>query len=230
MTEARSHPVRTPARGLFLTFEGLDGCGKTTQMGLLVSRLRREGYGVEETVEPGGTAIGQQIRRILLDAANQEISPLTELLLYFASRAQNIEERIRPAIEAGRIVVSDRYTDSTMVYQGFGRELGERVVADLHRIACRGLNPDLTIYLDMDLETGLARARARNDSLEGQRAIETRMDEQAEEFYRRVRKGYETLAAREPQRFRVIDAGRQVDAIAADVWMAVRQALRGRGV
>ena len=228
MTERAPRAGEAPARGWFITFEGIDGCGKTTQMRRLARRLREEGYQVEETIEPGGTRIGKQIRRILLDTANQEISPATELLLYFASRAQNVSQRIRPALAAGKIVLSDRYTDSTMVYQGFARGLGEEVVAALERIACRGLKPDLTIYLDIDLETGLARARVRNDSREGREAAETRMDEQSREFYQRVREGYRRLAGREPGRFRVIDGRRDADAVAADVWAAVEEWLGGR--
>lgn len=212
-------PART---GLFLTFEGIDGCGKTTQMRLLIGRLRDEGVQVVETVEPGGTAIGAQIRRVLLDSKNREISPTTELLLYFASRAQNVEEVIRPAIRAGQVVVSDRYTDSTMVYQGVARGLGEKVVSDLHRIACGGLDPDLTIYIDIDLANSLNRARSRNETLTGAEAVETRMDEQSTEFYRCVRQGYGQLAREHPRRFRVIDGNRDIDAIAADIWDVVK--------
>ena len=213
------------APGLFLTFEGIDGSGKTTQIRLLSNRLRAEGHDVLETVEPGGTAIGQQIRRVLLDARNHEITPQVELLLYFASRAQNVEQIIRPALSGGKIVVCDRYTDSTMVYQGIARGLGEQVVADLHRIACGGLDPDLTLYLDIDLETSLERARARNRELTGDQAVETRMDEQSTDFYRRVREGYASLARREAHRFVVIDGNRSVEAIAADVWQAVKSRL-----
>ena len=166
-----------PRRGWFLTFEGIDGCGKTTQMRMLAARLRETGRDVEETVEPGGTEVGRQIRRVLLDARNQEISATTELLLYFASRAQNVDQRIRPALAQGKAVLSDRYTDSTMVYQGFARGLGEQIVRDLHRVACGGLDPDVTIYIDIDLETSLARARARNREVSGEDAVETRMDE-----------------------------------------------------
>lgn len=216
MTEGR--------RGLFVTFEGIDGCGKSTQMKLLVERLGAEGLPVTETIEPGGTEIGQQIRRVLLDARNQQITATTELLLYFASRAQNVEERILPALERGEIVVSDRYTDSTLVYQGVARGLGESVVSDLHRIACHGLDPDLTIVLDIDLETSLARARVRNRGLDGADAGQTRMDEQSNEFYRRVREGYRRLAEREPERVRVIDGNREVAAVAADVWAALEAA------
>ena len=211
----------TERRGRFLTFEGVDGSGKSTQMRLLVARLRAGGREIEETVEPGGTAIGRQIRRVLLHAANQEIAPVTELLLYFASRAQNVEERIRPALEQGKIVVSDRYTDSTLVYQGLARGLGEEVVRKLHEIACRGLQPDLTICIDIDPGAGLARARSRNSERRGDEARETRMDEQSMDFYRRVREGYRDLARREPGRYRMIDGARPVEEVAADVWHAV---------
>jgi len=212
-------------RGLFLTFEGIDGSGKTTQLRRLGRRLRQEGFEVLETVEPGGTPIGDQIRRVLLDAANQELCPTVELLLYFAARAQNVEECILPAIEGGKIVLSDRFTDSTTVYQGFARGLGEQVVTDLERIACRGLRPDLTLCIDIDLETSLARARARNLEFEGEQALQTRMDEQSVEFYRRVHEGYKLLAAREPERFRLIDGRHDLDTIEAEIWRAVQPLL-----
>ena len=208
-------------RGLFITIEGVDGCGKTTQLERLAARLRERGYDVVTTVEPGGTRIGEQIRRILLDAGNQEIVPVTELLLYFASRAQNVAEKIRPALDAGKIVVSDRYTDSTLVYQGIARGLGEEVVRRLHRIACGGLDPDLTLYLDIDPEAGLARARSRNRDAKGVAAGQTRMDEQSAEFYRRVREGYRELARREPRRVRLIDASRSIEEVEREVWAVV---------
>lgn len=208
MTEAK--------RGLFITFEGMDGCGKTTQMRLLAQRLRAEGYQVLETAEPGGTPIGVQIRRILLDSANQELCPTAELLLYFACRAQNVEEWIVPALRQGAVVLSDRFTDSTLVYQGAARGLGEETVRALDRIACHGLVPDLTVLVDIDLETSLARARNRELS-----KSETRMDEQALEFHRRAREAYCRLAEQEPQRFRVIDGRPEVATVAGRVWEAV---------
>jgi dTMP kinase len=183
----------------------------------LAARLREAGRTVLETVEPGGTRVGEQIRRILLDAANQDLRPVPELLLYFASRAQNVEERILPGLEAGVVVLSDRFTDSSAVYQGCGRGLGMENVAALERIACRGLKPDLTVLLDIDLETSLARARARN-SLEGH--DQTRMDEQSVEFYRKVNEAYHSLARREP-RYRVVDARADMDSVAADIWRIV---------
>jgi dTMP kinase len=215
----------TEARGLFITFEGLDGSGKTTQMRLLAGRLERAGRRVLVTVEPGGTPIGAKIRSILLDQSGAGLTPAAELLLYFASRAQNVEEVILPALRRGEIVLSDRFTDSTLVYQGFGRGLGEEAVRAVERVVCRGLKPDLTIYLEIDLETSLERARARNRSA---RARQTRMDEQSAEFYRRVCDGYRILLEREPERFRVVDGRRPPESVAEDVWRAVAPLVRAR--
>ena len=209
----------TERRGFFLNFEGLDGCGKTTQARLAAGRLRKAGYEVLESVEPGGTPIGQQVRRILLDAANTELAPRAELLLYFACRAQNVEQWIRPALERGVIVITDRFTDSTMAYQGYGRGLGREVVLALDRIACQGVAPDLTILVDIDLETSLERARARNLAQGGNR--ETRMDEQTVEFYRRVRAGYQEMVRLEPHRFVVVDGRGGIETVANAVWQAI---------
>jgi len=201
-------------RGLFINFEGMDGCGKTTQMKRLAARLRESGREVVETVEPGGTRIGNQIRAILLDPGNQEMFPTAEMLLYFAARAQNVDEIIVPALKQGKIVLSDRFTDSTMAYQGLGRGLGEDVVNSLDAVACRGLKPDLTILVDIDLETSLDRARARNR----EKSNADRMDEQSAEFHDRVRASYLKMAAREPRRFRVIDGRADVDTVAEAIW------------
>ena len=203
------------AQGLFLTFEGMDGSGKTTQMRRLVERLRARGRTVLETVEPGGTPIGSKIRRILLDSANQELRPTAELLLYFASRAQNVDELILPALSRGDIVIADRFTDSSLVYQGYGRGLGPDNVLALDRIACRGLKPDLTILVDIDPDTSLARAHVRNAATDGS---ETRMEEQSADFYRCVYTAYHALAEREPGRVKVVDGRASIDSIAGEIW------------
>lgn len=208
-------------QGCFLTFEGMDGCGKTTQLRLLAQFLREQGREVTETVEPGGTEIGRQIRRILLDPSNGAIRPRTELLLYFASRAQNVAETIRPALDAGHVVLCDRFTDSTLVYQGCGRGLDSAVVRDLDRIACQGLRPAATILIDIDLETSLSRARRRN---ERQGQAESRIDDESAAFHEDVRKGYLALAAAEPGRFIVIDGRASIGEVAG----SIREALRGR--
>jgi dTMP kinase len=205
-------------RGLFLTFEGMDGSGKTTQMHRLANRLRALGRTVLETVEPGGPPVAQKIRRILLDAANQELSPTAEVLLYFASRAQNVDEWILPALARGEIVLSDRFTDSSLVYQGAGRGLGADAVLALDRIACRGLKPDLTILVDFDAEASLARARARNIA---EPHPETRMDDQSIEFHLKVHAAYHALAAAEPERVKVVDGRQPIDAIEHDIWQIV---------
>jgi dTMP kinase len=171
-----------------------------------------------ETQEPGGTAIGIQIRHVLLDAKNRELCPTAELLLMFASRAQNVDQSILPALSAGRTVLSDRFTDSTLVYQGVGRGLGADVVYELDRIACRGLVPDLTLLIDIDAETGLARAHSRNVRTEDS---ETRMEEQEMGFHRKVRDAYRQLAADEHQRIRLIDGSQTREAVAIEVWQAV---------
>ena len=197
------------ARGRFITFEGPEGSGKSTQLRMLAERLRKAGGDVLETQEPGGTPIGIQIRQVLLDAKNRELCPTAELLLMFASRAQNVDQLILPALSAGRTVLSDRFTDSTLVYQGVGRGLGSDVVYELDRIACRGLVPDLTLLIDIDAETGLARAR------------QTRMEEQGVGFHRSVREAYRQLAADESKRVKLIDGSRTREQVAEQVWQEV---------
>ena len=208
-----------PVRGKFITFEGIDGSGKSTQMALLAARLRTEGRDVFETVEPGGTAVGQQIRRILLDSANQDLRPTAELLLYFASRAQNVEQCILPALQAGKIVLCDRFTDSTLAYQGYARGIGADTVLALDRIACQGLTPDLTLLIDVDVETGLDRMRQRN--VIGT-TNETRIDDESQEFHRKVRDAYLGIARQHADRFRVIDGLGEPEEVAVRVWENVR--------
>lgn len=210
-------------QGHFIAFEGPDGSGKSTQLRLLAERLRSHGYDVLESAEPGGTPIGVQIRRILLDSANQELSPTAELLLMFAARAQNVEQWILPALEESKIVLSDRFTDSTLAYQGAARGLGRDVVMQIDRIACRGLVPDLTLCIDIDTEAGLTRAHHRNRTRGGN--DESRLDQQAIEFHHKVRAAYYELAKTEPQRVKIIDGNASAEAIAEAVWAEVAQAL-----
>ncbi|HTB14389.1 MAG TPA: dTMP kinase [Bryobacteraceae bacterium] len=215
--------MSTTKRGLFITFEGGEGSGKSTQLRRLAARLRTEGNTVLETVEPGGTLIGTQIRRVLLDSKNLEMRPTTELLLMFAARAQNVDEWILPALSRGEIVLSDRFTDSSLVYQGAARGLGAEVVYEVDRIACRGLVPDLTILIDIATELGLERAHGRNRKSQD---VETRIDEQAVEFHRKVRDAYLHLAAEEPNRVRLVDGSRSEEMVEKDVWSAVLEILK----
>jgi dTMP kinase len=203
-------------RGTFITFEGPDGSGKSTQMRILADHLRAKGKEVVETQEPGGTDIGRQIRTILLSADNAKLCPVAEMFLYFAARAQNFDERILPAWEAGAIVLSDRFTDSTLAYQGGGRELGPGVVMQLHDIACHGLQPDLTICIDIDTESGLGRTRLRNGS------NRDRMDEQALEFHRKVRTIYLKLAKEHPERIKMVDGNGSIEEVSERIWELVK--------
>ena len=214
-------------QGWFITFEGMDGSGKTTQMHRLAARLRQAGWTVLETVEPGGPPISMKIRRIVLDSANQELSPSAELLLYFASRAQNVDEWILPALTRGEIVLSDRFTDSSRVYQGSGRGLGADAVEALDRIACRGLKPHLTLLVDVDAEASLARARARN---EAEPHCETRMDDQSLQFHRKAYDAYHALAASEPDRVKLVNGRTDPDTIEREVWSIVSSTLGSRDV
>jgi dTMP kinase len=208
--------------GLFISFEGTDGSGKSTQLRLLAERLRREGYSCVENLEPGGTGIGLQIRRILLDPANQEMDPMAELLLMFASRAQAAAERILPALESGMIVLSDRFTDSSLAYQGEARELGFETVRALHSLALGDLMPELTICLDVDLKSSLERAHGRNRKVAATLPDESRLDRQPLEFHRRVQEGYRRIAALEPERFRLIDGNHEPEVIAGRIWATVK--------
>jgi len=205
----------TERKGVFITFEGPDGSGKSTQMRLLAERLRHTGREVVETQEPGGTEIGRQIRVILLDSGNHKLCPVAEMLLYFAARAQNFDECILPAWERGAIVLSDRFTDSTLAYQGGGRSLGSDTVMTLHDIACHGLQPDLTICIDVDAETGLSRVKLRNG------ATRDRIEEQSLDFHRRVREIYLELGRKYPERIKIIDGKGRIEDVAERVWRIV---------
>jgi len=214
--------LSTTKRGIFITFEGPEGSGKSTQLRMLGKKLRGQNRPVLETAEPGGTPIGMQIRRVLLDAKNQELCPTAELLLMFAARAQNVDQAILPALASGHVVLCDRFTDSTLVYQGAARGLGAEVVYDVDRIACRGLVPDLTLVIDIDVDTGLARAHRRNQRTQD---VETRLDEQSLEFHRKVRAAYHQLAEDEPKRVKLIDGSHEEDKVAQAVLKAVEPLL-----
>ncbi len=201
---------------MFITLEGPDGSGKTTQAHLLVERLRQQGHRVVLTREPGGTVIGDQIRAILHDPANSDMRPQAEILLYSASRAQLVAQVIRPALAEGQVVISDRFYDSTLAYQGYGRGLDLPTLWEITRFATGGLVPDLTLCLDIRPEEGLKRRRLSGEEW-------NRLDQEALEFHRRVRAGYLELAGLEPHRWVVIDAARSVDEVQAEIWTVVTE-------
>jgi len=200
-------------RGKFITFKGLDGTGKSTQMRKLAAVVRAAGHKVIETREPGGTPTGEKIRKVLLDSGTAGLSPLAEMALMFASRAQHIAEVIEPALAQGSIVLCDRFTDSTEAYQGSGRRLGSEAVRELHRVLCGNLQPDLTILLDSDAAASVSRARRRNKRNSkaasrghGGHGDENRFEQETRAFFARVHEGYLAIAAREHGRVAVVDA------------------------
>jgi dTMP kinase len=195
-------------RGKFVTFEGLDGSGKSTQIERLARKLVADGIRAVVTREPGGTAIGEKIRHLLLDTSTSDLSPMAELALMFASRVQHIQEIIQPALAEGRVVLCDRFTDSTEAYQGGGRKLGSEPVLALHRILCGNLHPDLTILMDSDVAASVKRARRRNIArVSGHGGgDENRFEQESRAFFGRVRNAYLAIAAREPQRVVVVNA------------------------
>jgi dTMP kinase len=201
-------------RGVFITLEGLDGSGKTTQIKRLSAWLTRRGHQPVLLRQPGGTAVGDRIRELLLDSRSRSLDAMTEMALMFGDRAQAIAEIIEPALDAGEIVVCDRFTDSTEAYQGGGRKLGSKVVLDLHRLICRGLQPDLTLLLLPGFESSLARARRRNDRMESETGRdENRFETEQDAFYRRVWEKYREIAAREPERVVLIEGDLSIDEV-----------------
>ncbi len=201
---------------MFISLEGIEGCGKTTQLDHISAFLKKEGRPFVVTREPGGTAIGEKIRSILLDPASKDLVPIAELLLYMADRAQHINSVIKPRLAEGIIVVCDRYFDATVAYQGFARGLGAKYIRDLHRIILEDFKPDLTILLDLAPRTGLSRAWQELDN--GNRSgAERRFEEEAISFHENVRAGYLELARLEPQRFKIIDASRSVREVQTEI-------------
>ena len=207
------------ARGRFITFEGPEGSGKSTQVALLRARLEKSGRQVTQTREPGGTPLGEALRRILLTSDGTGMTPLAEALLLSTDRAQHVAEVVRPALGAGCIVLGDRYVDSMLAYQGFGRELPLDVLEALARIATEALTPDLTILIDLDVTESLARRRRASETGGGEL---NRFDVRAVQFHERVRHGFLALAEREPERFLVLDGAQSVEDVAEQVWDRVK--------
>jgi len=215
------------APGLFITFEGIEGSGKSTQIARFARRLEDTGVEVVCTREPGGTSLGRRLRAALLDPDASTMDPLAEMLLYAADRAQHIRELIRPAVERGAVVLSDRYLDATLAYQGYGRQLGTTVILDIHSHPPLDLRPDRTVLLDLDPETGVARARRRNAE-RGVAETEGRFEDEDLDFHRRVRDGYLALARNEPDRYRVVPAEGDADAVERRVEQALADLLPAR--
>jgi dTMP kinase len=204
--------VPLPQRGKFITFEGLDGVGKSTQMENLAANLRERGIVLITTREPGGTAIGEKLRTVLLSSRTAGLSPLAELGLMFSDRAQHIDEQIVPALDRGQWVLCDRFTDSSEAYQGGGRELGSEIVLQLHKVLCRDLQPDLTILMVSDIARTIARARRRNvEQSKTMADDENRFEKESRAFYNRVLTAYMAIAKRVPHRVVPMDA---TDAVA----------------
>ena len=213
-------------RGLFITLEGLDGSGKTTQIKRLAVWLGKRGLETVVTRQPGGTANGDRIREILLDSRSTGLAPMAEMALMFADRAQAIAEVIQPALDAGKIVLCDRFTDSTEAYQGGGRELGSATVLELHRIVCGKLNPDLTLLLLPGFDACLERARRRNDRVHSQTGkSEGRFELEQDSFHRRVWDKYREIATREPERVVLIEGDLGIDEVYEQIVEAVAERL-----
>ena len=213
-------------RGLFITLEGLDGSGKTTQIKRLAAWMQKRGLDPVVTRQPGGTATGDSIRALLLDSRSTALAPMTEMALMFADRAQAIAEIIEPALAAGRIVLCDRFTDSTEAYQGGGRQLGSQVVLDLHRLICANLQPDITLLLLPSLDASLTRARSRNHRTTQQTGQdENRFEQEQDAFYRRVWQKYRDIASREPDRVVLIEGNLGIDEVHEQIVEAIAERL-----
>jgi dTMP kinase len=213
-------------RGVFITLEGLDGSGKTTQIKRLAAWLGRRGHEPVIVRQPGGTATGDRIREILLNSRSSGLAPMTEMALMFADRAQAIAEVIQPALDAGKIVVCDRFTDSTEAYQGGGRQLGSAVVLDLGRLICGGLQPDITLLLLPSFAASLARARHRNKRMETETGTdEGRFESEHDAFFRRVWEKYREIAAREPDRVVLIEGDLTIEEVHEQIVESVAERL-----
>jgi dTMP kinase len=204
-------------RGKFITFEGIDGSGKSTQLRMLASELRLRGFDVLTTCEPGGTPLGRRLRETFLET-EETVAPLAELLLFAADRAQHVNFLIKPALENGKIVVSDRYADATAAYQGAGRGFDKETIKQVIRLATGGLKPDLTLFFDLPVAVAVSRTTSRSNDGEKK----NRMDSETFEFYERVRASYLKIAAEEPERFRVVDASGSIDEVKAKVLQVIK--------
>lgn len=207
-------------RGRFISFEGIDGSGKSTQLRLLVGDLRIHGFDVLTTMEPGGTPLGRRLREAFLET-EENVSPLAELLLFAADRAQHVNFLVKPALEQGKIVISDRYADATFAYQGAGRGFDEKTVNQVIKLATGGLKPDLTLFFDVPIEKAILRTNSRSNN----ETVKNRMDRETTEFYSRVREAYLKIAETEPKRFRVIDANDSINEVHARVSLIVSEYL-----
>jgi dTMP kinase len=216
-------------RGLFITLEGLDGSGKTTQIKRLAAWMQKRGLSPVVTRQPGGTATGDRIRTLLLDSGSTPIAPMTEMALMFADRAQCIAEVIEPGLAAGKIVLCDRFTDSTEAYQGGGREIGSQAVLDLHRLICSNLQPDLTLLLLPSLSVCLERARRRNDHQAKNGSDEGRFEQEQDAFFGRVWEKYREIAQREPDRVVLIEGNLAVEEVHEQIVEAVSERLIAAG-
>jgi dTMP kinase len=221
-----------PRKGKFITIEGLDGCGKSTQLTRLADFLRDAGFDPVVTREPGGTEIGDRIRALLLDSSTAGLSPMAEMALMFAARAQHLREVILPALQQGKVVLCDRFTDSTEAYQGGGRNLGSEPVLQLHRVFCGDIRPDATLLMDSEPAVSVARARRRNRDRSASAACEpdeNRFEQESRAFFERVRDAYLAIARREPERVLVIDARSSPDATHKAIVAALQPRLKMRG-
>ncbi|OQY10205.1 MAG: dTMP kinase [Fusobacteriia bacterium 4572_132] len=206
--------------GMFITFEGVEGSGKTTQIKLLKKKLESEGYKILLTREPGGTIISEKIREILLDPENNEMASLTELLLYYASRSQHLYEKIKIAKNKGEIVLCDRFSDSTLAYQGYGRGLDKEIIKQLTKIVEQGNSPDLTILIDIDPEIGLVRAKKVSENEEGDRLEQEKMG-----FHKKVWNGYREIAKENQKRVVIIDGNMSIEELGNKIKKEVKQRL-----
>lgn len=220
MKKRKTTPFNPPLKrgNKFISLEGIEGTGKSTQAKLLAEYLSKKGYDAVLTEEPGGTPISREIRRVLLSTKHHKMDYLTELLLYNAARVQHIKEKILPALKKGKIVITDRFSDSTVAYQGYGRGISLKLIDSLDKIATGRMRPDLTILLDLDVKTGLMRNKHINKI--------DRLELEDVEFHRKVREGFLKLAAMEPERIKIVRASKGIEAVHREIVKIVEKVLK----